>query len=173
MGLETGAVTMKPAYRSVLACSLVLFCAAGTTQAAAQTPSDLSSWAGKDPFGGRQQRSFWSEPAVAQGLERTLGKGRKATFLTKWEVRTGNLERVGDVLTVGGCMPHDCGSNKAILYINVHDGSVEACWQNSDPRNPSRETEMWLTPTGSRVLPAGSCQRAWLSPAGAYPTLRR
>lgn len=84
---------------------------------ASRTLSDLESSAGKYP-----SELFRRVPVLKTRLRQLLGLNYKK-FTDRMQVETP-FEKDGDFLITRGCMAHSCGSEEAILAIEVSDGSV-------------------------------------------------
>ena len=90
---------------------IFLFPAAAQAQKRPELPAKLEAYEGKYP------NRFMKLPAVKTRLHALLGKYYD-DFTMRMGVQ-GTFERDGDILSVGGLMPHMGGSEDAILVIDL------------------------------------------------------
>jgi hypothetical protein len=62
------------------------------------------------------------------------------------------IELVSNHLVINRCQPHECGSEKAILVVNLYDGSMHAGFWNEDEKN-SRKIRWFSTKGNYKDLP--------------------
>lgn len=104
---------------------------AGLTGPAARAtssgPQDLRSYIGKYP-----SALFKSEPAVRARLKTVTGS-RYTLFMARMQTEMP-IEEIEGCLVVVGCMAHSCGSEDAVMVINLTDGKMH-CAIRSDKFN--------------------------------------
>lgn len=108
-------------------------------------------WVGDTPTGGmRNSSSLLDNPRVMKALVQTLGKQRTKMLTTIMGV--GVIYRVDDNMAFGAICTRGkgCSGEFTLIFINLQDGSVQACWQDVN--------DYWLSPGGApRRLREGYC----------------
>ena len=113
----------------------------------------LTKFVGKYPSGYADDPSgkpvkkdgILDDRAFRQVLSQILGKDRFSIVINKYDVETP-VEQKGQILYFMKAKPHNAGNQHAIIYINLSDNSVEACWVNEDDKN------YWLSSKRKPVL---------------------
>jgi len=153
------ATTRKALLILVFLVAMVLLCgsalAADSTAAAndkALAFGFLAKWDGKDPI--------WVWDAKVKALlKKTLGDRRTKQLISNWGSGSSGanipVDRFDDQISFFDCKHHFCASFNTTIFISMKDGSVQACWVDSDAK--FNTTEVWLSPKGERKLSEGAC----------------
>ncbi|MFP5239716.1 MAG: hypothetical protein ACLGQW_07800 [Acidobacteriota bacterium] len=105
-----------------------------------------------------------NDPRLKPLLLATLGPRRFAQLVQGWgnrinDVVVSPIEKLQDTIVITACKPHDCLAFNATIYVNLKDGSVQACWR-AEAGEPA--FDQWLTPGGAKALEDGACTRTKL-----------
>lgn len=171
------------------------------TQACATVPSEqtaaatdknsfayLAEWVGRGPAAVSVADDFnhipahgnlWDDPKIMASLKKAMGKDRVQQMITGWggeRILDHAIERVsdghgGDFIAFFACKAHDCLSHEAYVFINLADGSVQACWVEESAASKARTdnfetSEIWLSFLGERKLTEGDCSGGGVTMAG-------
>lgn len=103
-----------------------------------------------------------NDPRLKPLLVATLGPRRFAQLVQGWgnrinDVVVSPIEKLQDTIVITACKPHDCLAFNATIYVNLKDGSVQACWR-AEIGEPA--FDQWLTPQGAKALEDGACTAA-------------
>ncbi|WP_243312437.1 hypothetical protein [Fundidesulfovibrio agrisoli] len=118
------------------------------------TAAFLESLVGKYP-----DSRILNDPRLKPLLVATLGPRRFAQLVRGWgnrinDVVVSPIEKQQDAIVITACKPHDCLAFNATIYVNLKDGSVQACWR-AEAGEPA--FDQWLTPQGAKALEDGEC----------------
>ena len=121
------------------------------------TTAFLESLVGKYP-----EYRILNDPRLRPLLLATLGQRRFNQLVRGWgnrinDVVVSPIEKQQDAIVITACKPHDCLAFNATIYVNLKDGSVQACWR-AEAGEPA--FDQWLTPGGAKALEDGECTSA-------------
>jgi hypothetical protein len=105
--------------------------AADSNPAGKQTQPSLAHLA---KFVGKYPSSMITDPAFQQVAVKALGKARFKTVADDLTLEFP-IERQGQLIFFRRSKPHDVDSLYAVIFINVSDNSVEACWIDEHGKN--------------------------------------
>jgi len=119
-----------------------------------EVPTDVSP---EDPVM-KPHPAIWDDPALKEAFLKALGPKRLKQLADGWGKKTylTLVAKMGPVLAFQICtaIEHgDCGTNLAITFINMNDGSVHVCWED-------KEGDTWLSSEGQpQPKPSGYCNK--------------
>jgi len=133
--------------------------AAADKALAPATAAYLESLVGKYP-----DHTILNDPRLKPLLTATLGEKRFRQLLRGWgrkvdDVVVSPIEKIQDSIMLLACKPHDCLGYNATIYVDLKDGSVQACWR-AESGEPA--FDQWLSPGGAKALEDGECTRTKL-----------
>jgi hypothetical protein len=106
---------------------------------------DLTNWVGRYPFDkDKHGHTVFQAPKVQAALKRLLTPD-ELTLLTSTYSECTPIVRIQDYLVIGGCMPHCCPCEHAMLVIDLRRDRFHVGFYRHDA---DKDTIKWISSEG-------------------------
>jgi hypothetical protein len=128
----------------IMRCTLLLFICFLALRVMGSS-MELTNWVGRYPFDtDNQKHTIYQTPKVQAALKRLLTP-EELKLLTSTYSECSPITRIQDYLVIGGCMPHCCPCEHAMLVIDLpHDWFHVGFYRHEAGKN----TVKWISSAG-------------------------